>query len=365
MRFEDLAKPHIRTLEPYKGGKPIEELERELGVQDSIKLASNECPSPPSERVVRAVQARAAELNRYPDGDSYYLRRALARHLEMEVENLFLGAGSDDILEVLAKCFLGPGDEAVFAWPSFAMYPIVTQGMGATSVQVPLNQELVVDVEPLLAAVNERTRLVFLANPNNPTGTSIGAADFAGLIRGLPERVILVNDEAYCEYVRRDDFPDAATALGERPALITLRTFSKIYGLAGIRLGYAFGHPELIGLLERARHPFNVSHLAQVAGCAALEDPEHVAKIRRVTHAGLEQLERGFDEIGLHYATSDANFILVEIGPRASQIQERLLRAGVITRLMGAFGLKEHLRVTVGLPEENKRFIEVLRGELA
>jgi histidinol-phosphate aminotransferase len=262
MRLRDLAKPHIRRLEPYKGGKPLEELERELGIRGSIKLASNECPHPPSPRVVRAVQAAASELNRYPDGDSYTLRRALAGHLGLDTENLFLGAGSDEILEVLVKCFLGPGDEAVFAWPSFAMYPIVTQGMGAESVRAPLDREWVVDVDALIAAVSERTRLLFLANPNNPTGTSIGASDFARLVREVPERVILVNDEAYVEYVRRADFPDALAALGERPTLITLRTFSKIHGLAGLRLGYAFAPVEMIELLERARHPFNVNHLA-------------------------------------------------------------------------------------------------------
>ena len=364
MRISDLAKPHIRNLEPYQGGKPIEELERELGIRDSIKLASNECPDPPSAAVTRALQAALPRLHRYPDGESYYLRRALARHLGIGTENLFLGAGSDEILEVLVKCFLGPGDEAVFPWPSFAMYPIVTQGMGATAVRVPLDAEMRADVAQVARAITDRTRLLFLANPNNPTGTSIGAADFAELLREVPERVIIVNDEAYREYVRRDDFPNTLDVIDGRPTLITLRTFSKIYGLAGLRLGYGVGDPELIGLLERARHPFNVSLLAQVAGCVALEDPERVIRIRRLTHAGLDQLERAFDEIGLSYAKSDANFILVELGPRAAEIHDKLLHAGVITRCMGACGLENHLRVTVGLPEENKRCIEALRREL-
>ncbi len=363
MRISDLANPHIRNLEPYEGGKPIEELERELGIQDSIKLASNECPHPPSEQVLEALQGALAGVHRYPDGASYYLRRRLAEHLGTRTENLFLGAGSDEILEVLVKCFLAPGDDAVCAWPSFAMYPIVTQGRGARSLRVPLGPELRVDVGALARAVTDRTRLLFLSNPNNPTGTSIGAADLAQLLREVPERVIIVNDEAYLEYVRRKDFPDALTSLKGRPTLITLRTFSKVHGLAGLRLGYAVGHAELIELLERARHPFNVNLLAQVAGCAALEDAKHVTKITRITHAGLDQLERAFDEIGLCYAQSDANFILVEVGPAAGKIHSGLLRAGVITRRMGAFGLDDHLRVTVGLPEENKRFIEALRRE--
>ncbi|MCZ6568629.1 MAG: histidinol-phosphate transaminase [Deltaproteobacteria bacterium] len=364
MRITELAKPHIRNLEPYQGGKPIEELERELGIQNAIKLASNECPHPPSERVLQALREALAGVHRYPDGGSFYLRRALAEHLETGVESLFLGAGSDEILEILVKCFLGPGDEAVFAWPSFAMYPIVTQGVGATAVKVPLDPQLVVDVKALVGAVTERTRLLFLSNPNNPTGTSIGAADLAGLLREVPEHVIVVNDEAYLDYVRREDFPDSLACLEDRSTFVTLRTFSKVYGLAGLRLGYAVGDPELVGLLERARHPFNVNLLAQVAGCAALEDPEHVSRIRRMTHAGLDQLECAFDEIGLAYTKSDANFILVKVGSCAAEIHAGLQRAGVITRRMDAFGLQDRLRITVGLPEENKRLIEALRQEL-
>ncbi|MFQ5513125.1 MAG: histidinol-phosphate transaminase [Myxococcota bacterium] len=365
MRPRDLAKAHIRDLQPYRGGKPIEELEREQGIHEAIKLASNECPEPPSESVLEALRSALGELNRYPDGDAHRLSRALAEHLGLEDENLFLGAGSDEILEIIVKCFLGPGDEAVFPWPSFAMYPIVTRGMGARARRVALDAELGVDIDALLEAVSERTRLVFLANPNNPTGRSIGRESFDRLLRELPEHVLLVNDEAYFEYVRRPDYPDALHAFVRRPTLVTLRTFSKIHGLAGLRLGYAFADPELIDLLERARHPFNVSHLAQVAGRAALEDGERVARVRRRTHEELEQLERAFEELQLRYTPSDANFVLVQIGPEALRIHERLLAQGVITRPMAAFGLPDHLRVTVGLPQENKRFLEALRRELA
>ena len=309
-RILELAKPHIRELEPYRGGKPIEELERELGITDSIKLASNECPEGPSETVLCALRDALAGLHRYPDGDSYLLRRALAEHHAVSGDQVFLGAGSDEILEVLVKCFLGPGDEAVFGWPSFAMYPIVTRGMGGSCVQVPLDAEFRADVDRLLEAVTTRTRLLFLSNPNNPTGTTIGAEAFERLIDRLPDHVILVNDEAYYEYVRRPDFPDALACLARRPALVTLRTFSKIHGLAGLRLGYAIGSVELVGLLERARHPFNVSTLAQVAGCAALRDTARVEHLRRLTHDGIAELEKAFDSMGLAYARSDANFIL-------------------------------------------------------
>jgi histidinol-phosphate aminotransferase len=217
----------------------------------------------------------------------------------------------------LAKCFLAPGDEAVFPWPSFAMYPIATQGAGAVPVRVPLDAELRADVDATLAAVGPRTRIVFLANPNNPTGTALGAAAFARLVKELPERVVLVADEAYVEFVRRADFPDSLAAISERPTLVVLRTFSKAYALAGLRVGYAVANPELIAYLERARHPFIVSSLAQVAACAALADDEHLARIRNVTHTGLAQLEAGLAKLGLRFAASDANFICVEVGPGA------------------------------------------------
>lgn len=363
-RLAELVKPHIRELTPYPPGKPIEELERELGLEGSIKLASNESPLGPSPRVIEAVRRAAATLNRYPDGSCFYLRRALAARLGVSDESLLFGTGSDEILELLVKVFLSPGEEAVFAWPGFAMYPIVAQGMGGTPVAVDLDADYRIDVGALLGAVTDRTRLVFLANPNNPTATSIGAAEFAELLAGLPDHVILVSDEAYVEYARRADFPPSLEALRSHPTVVVLRTFSKIHGLAGLRLGYAVADPELIGYLERARHPFNVSSVGQVAALAALDDREHVERVREVTHAGLEQLERGCDRLGLRYPRSDANFLLVEVGADAERIYQGLLRRGVITRPLGAFGLTRHLRVTAGLPEENTRFLEGLAAEL-
>lgn len=363
-RISDLVNPHIRELTPYPPGKPIRELERELGISGSIKLASNEAPVGPSRSAIDAIVRGAEQLNRYPDGSSYYLREALAARLNVTPESLLFGAGSDEILEIIVKVFLGLGDEAIFPWPSFAMYPIVTRGAGGAPVAVPLDREHRVDVRALLDAVSDRTRLLFLANPNNPTGTSIGRADLQLLLEGLPERVVLVCDEAYCEYVRRKDFPESVPEVSRRPTLLVLRTFSKIYGLAGLRVGYAIGDPELVGFLERARHPFNVNALAQLAAQAALEDEAHVSRLCDLTHAGLEQIERGLGELGLAYAPSDANFVLVEVGGDANALYERLLRQGVITRPLGAFGLPAHLRVTAGLPEENERFLRALRAEL-
>ena len=364
MKLRDLVNPHIRDLEPYSPGKPIEELERELGITDSIKLASNECPLGPSALAMQSMFSAAEDLNRYPEDSCHYLRRELAESLGVAGESLVFGTGSDGILELLAKSFLGPGDEAVSPWPSFAMYPIVTQAAAATAIQVPLDAELRADVDALLSAITERTRVLFLANPNNPTGTSIGAAAFRTLLAGLPERVVLVADEAYLEYVRRPDFPDTLAELSGHPTLVVLRTFSKVYGLAGLRVGYAVGDPELISYLARARHPFNVNSLAQAAARGALQDREHVRRVRDLTHKGLSQLEAGVQALGLRFAASDANFLLVDTGRDASPLYEALLRHGVITRAMGGFGLPQHLRVTAGLPEENERFLEALALEL-
>jgi histidinol-phosphate aminotransferase len=359
-----LANRWVRELTPYPPGKPIEEVERELGITGAVKLASNESPIGPSRRAVEAIFAAAESLNRYPDGSCHYLREALASHLGLSGDRLVFGAGSDELLELVTKSYLAPGDAAVMPWPSFAMYPIVVRGIGAEPIQVPLDAELRADPDALAAAITPRTRLLFLANPNNPTGTSIGRDAFERLLARVPERVVVVADEAYYEYVRRPDFPDAIGAIARRPTLLVLRTFSKVYGLAGLRVGYAVADPELAGILERARHPFQVNSLAQVAARAALADREHVARVRELTWRGLEWLERAFDELGLRYAASDANFLLVEVGADAVGLYERLLRDGVITRPMGAFGLTRHLRITAGTPEENERLVKALRRAL-
>lgn len=365
MNVRELVNAHIRDLDPYPPGKPIEELERELGIQGVVKLASNEAPIGPSPKAIAAMRVAAESTNRYPDGSCFYLRQELAAHHGIDPASILFGAGSDEVLELLVKCFLAPGDEAVYPWPSFAMYPIVARGMGATPVPVPLDGDLRADVSALAAAVTDRTKILFLANPNNPTGTSIGRDAFRKLLDAVPERVIVVADEAYVEYVRRHDFPDTLRQIAERRTLVVLRTFSKIYGLAGLRVGYGVGDPEIIGYLERARHPFNVGSLAQAAARAALADVEHVARVRDLAHRGLAQLEAGLARLGLPCAPSDANFLLVDVARDARDLYERLLRRGVITRSMAAFGLPTHLRVTAGLPEENERFLAALEAELA
>ena len=358
MALRDIVKPHVHELSPYQPGKPVEELERELGISDSIKLASNENPLGPSPLAVAAIRESLDGVHRYPDGASFVLRAKLSERLGVETDQIVFGAGADEILELLAKAFLGPGDEAVFAWPSFAMYPIVVKGMGATPRAVPLDGDLVHDLSAMAQAVNERTRLLFVCNPNNPTGTSVGADAFDRFADALPESLVLVIDEAYVDYARRSDWPDAIRRVGSRPGVIVMRTFSKILGLAGLRIGYGVADRELAGYLERVRHPFNVNRLAEIGAAAALDDHEHLERTVRVNNEGIDYLTRELEALGVEVWPTDANFVLARAGV---DIAERLLSEGVIVRPMAGFGLPEHVRISIGLPEENERFVKALR----
>jgi len=372
MALETRVKPWILDLEPYRPGKPAEELDRELAEdaarrgsplprEGSLKLASNESPLGPSPRAVEAMQKALAGVHRYPDGASFGLRRKLAARLGVGEEQLVFGAGADEILELLAKVLLGPGDECAFAWPSFAMYPIVVQGMGARSVRVPLDAEFTHDLDAIARAVNERTKLVFVCNPNNPTGTSVGREAFDRFVAGLPAGVVLAIDEAYVDFARRADFPDALAWVARRPGTVVLRTFSKAYGLAGLRVGYGVADPELADYLQRARHPFNVSRLAEVAAEAALDDREYTERLRRINSEGIEFLTRELRALGFEVWPSDANFVLAK--PRRGGVDtfQALLREGVIVRPLAGFGMPEHVRITVGLPEENARLVKALQ----
>jgi histidinol-phosphate aminotransferase len=358
MALKDIVNPHVRSLAPYEPGKPIEELERELGISGSIKLASNESPLGPSPKAVAAIRAAAASLHRYPDGASFALREKLADRLDVARNQLVFGAGADEVLELLAKSFLGVGDEVVYAWPSFAMYPLVVQGMGATPVPVPLREDLVHDLPAMAAAVTERTKIVFVCNPNNPTGTSVGAAEFDRFVEKLPADLVLAVDEAYVEYARRPDFPDALAWVRRRPGTLVLRTFSKIYGLAGIRVGYGVGDEELTSYLQRARHPFNVNRLAEVAALAALDDSEHAEASRRVNAEGVAYLTSELRTLGIEVWPTDANFVLARAG---AGVHAALLREGVIVRPLAGFGMPEHIRISIGTAEENERLIKTLR----
>lgn len=353
-----LAKAHVAQIRPYQPGKPVEELERELGISGAIKLASNENPVGPSPKALLAAREALTGVNRYPDAGCFVLRRRLATHLGVDPGELLVGAGADEVLGLIGQTYLGPGDEAIFAWPSFAMYPIVVQAAGATAVAVPLDGDLVHDLGAMAAAVSPRTRVVFVCNPNNPTGTAVGADAFDHFVEGLPADVILAVDEAYYEYARRSDLPRAIDWVRRRPGTIVLRTFSKIYGLAGLRVGYGISDPETIGLLHRTRHPFNVSLVAQAAALAALDDAPHVEASRRINAEGLAYLGRELSALGIRVWPSETNFVLADAGAGA---HDALLREGVIVRPMAGFGLPEHVRITVGLPEENERLVKTLR----
>jgi histidinol-phosphate aminotransferase len=357
LSLDELIKPHIRSLAPYQPGKPMEELERELGIRSSIKLASNENPLGPSPMAVEAMRKAASEVHRYPDGASFALRVKLSRRLGVAENQLVFGCGGDEILELIAKALIGPGDEVVYGWPSFAMYPIVVQGFGATSIRVPLTDEFEHDLDAMLAAITDRTRVVMVCNPNNPTGISIGAEEFDRFTAELPDDVVLVVDEAYFEFVRRPDFPDLLPLIAERPGTLVLRTFSKIYGLAGMRIGYGICDAELASYLERVRHPFNVNRMAEVAALAALDDEEHVARTLAVNVAGIEYLTTELERLGIATWPTDTNYILARAG---SGVFEELLQTGVIVRPMTGFGLTEYIRISIGLPEENERLIKAL-----
>ena len=361
MALEELARPHILELKPYQPGKPVEELERELGISGAVKLASNENPLGPSPRALAAMRQKLEEMNRYPDGAAWELRAKLAERFRVEPGQFVFGCGGDEVLELLAKSFLSPGDEVVYAWPSFAMYPIVVAGMGAASVQVSLGDDLAHDLPAMSRAVTPRTKMVVLCNPNNPTGTSFGHEAFDAFVASLPSDLILVVDEVYIEFARRDDFPDTLKLLATRPGTISIRSFSKLYGLAGLRIGYGICDPELAAILERARHPFNVSRLAEVAAVAALEDTAHVEATLKFNHEGAEWLARELTALGVEVWPTDTNFVLIRTEETGAEIYEGLLREGLIVRPLPGTGLDHHIRVTIGTPKENEQLVRGLR----
>jgi len=355
--IRDLVKPHIRDLAPYVPGKPMEQLERELGISDAIKLASNENPLGPSPKAVEAIREAAANVHRYPDGASFNLRTKLAARLGLGEDQLVFGTGCDEVIELIAKTFIRPGDEVVYPWPSFAMYPIVVTGMGGTSVQVPLKDDLDHDLDAMADAITDQTRVVMVCNPNNPTGVSFGQEAFDRFVARIPDHVILAIDEVYIEFARRDDFPRSIPLIAERPGTIAFRSFSKIYGIAGIRIGYGITSPELASYLERARHPFNVNLLAEAAAVAALDDDEHMQKTLSLNASGGDYLRAELGKLGIATWPTDANFILAKAG---AEVADALLQQGVIVRPMGGFGLTEHVRISIGLPEENERLIKAI-----
>lgn len=366
-RFSALAAEGVLGLQPYVPGKPVAELEREYGIRDSIKLASNENPLGPPPASIRAISEALDDLALYPDGAAFELKNALARRLAVDPAQITVGNGSNELLSLVAETFLTPASEAIYSQFAFLIYALSVQATGAAARVAAANaadhpQPLGHDLDAMRKLVTPATRLVFIANPNNPTGTWLGAAELRAFIGSLPPHVLVLLDEAYGEYVAGADWPDALRWLDEFPNLIVTRTFSKMYALAGLRVGYAVSHPQVAELLNRVRQPFNVNSLAQVAARAALDDAGHVMRSRQLNAQGLTQLSEGLDALGWRVSPSAGNFVLVDTGGPAQPWYEKLLRAGVIVRPVANYGLPEHLRITVGLPEQNERLLSALRS---
>lgn len=351
--------PDIRSLSPYVPGKPIEELQRELGLTRVIKLASNENPLGPSPKAVAALAGANETLHRYPDGSAYRLRQAIADRWKVAREQVILGNGSDEILGLLARTFLAPGDEAVMADHTFVIYRMEVTAAHGKPVVVPL-VNWTHDLEAMVCAISPRTRLLFVCNPNNPTGTMVSAEAVGRLMARVPHEVIVVFDEAYFEYVRDPQFPDTIAYVREGRNAVVLRTFSKIYGLAGLRVGYGITTPEINDFLDRVRPPFNANSLAQRAALAALGDDDHVAKSRAVNAAGMEQVGNGLRALGLTVIPSEANFLFFDVKRDGRQVFESLLREGVIVRHIDG----TMLRVTIGQSDENIAFLQALEKVL-
>jgi len=367
--FLHLASPGVRGLSPYQPGKPIEELEREYGVSNIIKLASNENPLGPSPRALDAAQQALKDAWLYPDGAGFVLKQKLSDKFGFAMNQITLGNGSSDVLEFAMRAFVTPDDEVIFSKHSFAIYPILTQAAGARAVVTPA-KNWGNDLEAIRAAVTERTRLIFIANPNNPTGTCLPGSELEPFLRDLPAHVMVMLDEAYFEYANFDglggsDYPNGLEWVDRYPNLIVARTFSKSYGLAGLRVGYSVSHPEVADLLNRVRPPFNVNLVAMAAAVAALDDDKHLLRTLTLNRDGMQQLVAGFKALGLDYIPSGGNFISVDMGRVAAPLYEALLREGIIVRPVANYAMPNHLRVTVGTAQQNERFLVALKKVLA
>lgn len=363
--FKKMAAPGVQKLNPYIPGKPISELERELGIDNIIKLASNENPLGPSPKAMQAIQSELSELALYPDGNGFALKQALAKKHSIDMDCITLGNGSNDVLVLLAEAFLTPQHNAIYSQFSFAVYPIAIQAVGAEHQMIPAlpwqsNSPLGCDLELMLDSINEETRMIFIANPNNPTGSFLGDDQLYDFIKQVREDIIIVLDEAYLEYTPEGERVDGSQWLEEFENLVVTRTFSKAYGLAGFRVGYALSHPDIANVLNRIRQPFNVNSLALTAAEAALNDDEFLAKSMQVNASGMALLEDKCNELKLRYAPSKGNFLLVDFGQDAMPIYQQMLELGVITRPVANYGLPNCLRITIGSEAEMHRMVKVL-----
>lgn len=370
IRFTDLCMDGVKALKPYEPGKPISEIQREYGVSDVVKLASNENPLGPSPRALEAIGKALPDLALYPDGNGFELKRALSERFGVATDSITLGTGSDHILELIARAFLGPGRSAVVSKYAFAIYSIVTRAASAelrvADANAPDHGEMPYghDLTGMLERVDETTRVVFIANPNNPTGTWVDRGTLEFFLDRLPKDVLVVLDEAYFDFVGHPEYPDGVRFMEEYPNVIVMRTFSKAYGLAGVRVGYAFANPEVTDLINRVRLSFNPNTLAQVAAVAALEDRDHLRRTLDVNEKGLVRLRQAFSDMGLTTIPSVCNFVTVDVERPGREVFEELLREGVIVRPLDGYGLPTHLRVSVGTAEQNDRVVEAMKKVL-
>jgi histidinol-phosphate aminotransferase len=350
----------IQNLTPYRPGKPIEEVERELGIPNATKLASNENPLGPSPLVLAAMRECLDSIALYPDANGFRLKNALSNHLNTPPEQMTLGNGSNDVLDLIARVFVGPGDEVIFSQYAFLVYALVASAVGG-EIKVTPAVDWGHDLMSMAECVTERTKVVFIANPNNPTGTYNTSSDLKTFLESVPSEVIVVLDEAYFEYVRQPDYPNGLEFLDGHSNLIVVRTFSKAYGLAGLRIGYGIAGDQITDLLNRVRQPFNVNQVAQMGALAALEDPEHIARSQELNQQQMQRLCTACDELGLPYIPSVANFLTIEFGQHAAKIHQSLLEQGIIVRPLGNYDMPHHLRVTIGRSHEIDQLIDAIK----
>jgi len=360
----DLTRPCVRNLTPYVPGKPIEEVQREFGLSDITKLASNENPLGPSPKAVRAICEAAEGVRLYPDNDCYHLRRRLAAHLNVAGGQILLGHGSDELIHNIGLAFVSPGEEVMMCSGPFSQYEFTAKLMDASPIYVPM-KDFRYDTAEMARKVTASTKVVFIANPNNPTGAMVTRGELNEFMAAVPDRTIVVLDEAYWEYVDDPEYPDSLALVREGRNVIALRTFSKIYALAGLRIGYGATTPQLAAALERVREPFNVSSVAQAAALASLDDPDQVTRTRALNNEARRYLCREFERLGLRHTPSQANFVWVEVGRDCQAVFPELLKRGVIVRTGDIFGASTHIRVTTGTAEQNQRFIAALEEALA
>ncbi len=361
--MKKLTRKGVEDLVPYPPGKPIEELERELGIKGSIKLASNENPLGPSPKAVQAIMDKVGGLHRYPDGSGYYLKTKLSERFGIPTEQIILGNGSNELIELMIRTFLCSGEQVIQPFPTFLMYEKVVIGAGGQIISIPL-KDFKIDLDAAIKAVTPNTKIIIVNNPNNPTGSVILEKEMIEFLKQIPDDVIVALDEAYIEFASAKDVASGIALMPYHPLLFVLRTFSKLYGLAGLRIGYGFASEKMVDYMNRVRQPFNANLLAQAAAIGALDDAEFVSRTLQLVREGLVYLQKNLDEMGLPYIPTETNFFLIKVPHGGKEIYSRMLKKGVIVRAMDSYGLKDYIRINVGLPEENERFIQTLKAVL-